>query len=128
MPTDTSMSQVGIAIPKNLIEDIVRAAVVRELGNQEALIEGIVTAALKEKDTKSYRSDETIFMSTVRTMIREVAQEAVREWVDTNREKIKAAFIKHLNSRDGQAIKKLVDGMVDGVSKYNVGVKFTWGE
>ena len=117
--------QIGITVPAGLIEDLVRAAVVRELGNQEQLIEGVVTAALKQKDPSAYRG-ETLFLQQTQKMIRDVATEAVREWIDANRDKIKSAFVKHLNSRDGAAVKKLVEGMVDGVSRYSVSVAFNF--
>lgn len=119
--------QIGITVPSVLIEDLVRAAIVRELGDQEALIEGIVKAALGAKDPNGYRN-ETLFMKQTQEMIRKVATQAMQEWIDSNREKIKAAFVKHLSSRDGAAIKKLVEGMVDGVSRYSVSVNFNFKE
>lgn len=119
-----TMSQIGIAIPQGLIEDLVRAAVVRELGGQQELIEGIVNQALSQK--KDSYSKGTIFQDQVATMIRDVAREAVQEWVASKKEEIKAAFLKHLSSRDGLPAKKMVEGLVDGISKYNVSVKFDW--
>lgn len=118
------MAEIGIHVPQQMIEDLVRAAVVRELGGQKELIEGIVNAALTMK--KDSYSNKTLFQETVTTMIQKVAKEAVSEWVDANKDRIKAAFQKHLNSRDGQAMKKLVDGMVDGIGRYSVNVAFKW--
>jgi hypothetical protein len=117
--------QIGIAVPAQLIEDLVRAAIVRELGNQEALIAGVVTAALQQKDKDRYRG-ETLFQTMTEKMILGVAQDCMKTWVEENREKIRAAFLKHLNSRDGAALKKLAEGMVDGLSRYNVSVAFEW--
>jgi len=121
------VAEIGITVPQQMIEDLVRAAIVRELGGQQALIEGIVTQALQAKKD-SYRNSPTIFQEQVAKMIREVAEEAVRDWIEQQRERIKAAFVKHLQSRDGLAVKKMVDGLVDGVSRYSVAVKFNWKE
>lgn len=120
------MAEIGIHVPQQMIEDLVRAAVVRELGGQRELIEGIVNAALTMK--KDNYSNKTLFQETVTTMIQKVAKEAVNEWVDSNRDRIKEAFKKHLSSRDGLAMKKLVDGLVDGVGRYNVNVSFSWND
>lgn len=119
-----SQQQIGISVPNQLIEDLVRAAVVRELGQQEKLIEGIVSAALKQKES-SY-DKETLFQKMVSKMIRDVAEESVHEWVQQNRERIQTAFIAHLNSPSGEVVTKLVSGMVDGLSNYSVRVNFDW--
>lgn len=121
MPAD---QQIGISVPAQLIEDLVRAAIVRELGNQQALVEGIVNQALKKKEN-SY-DKETLFQAEVSKQIREIAKQIVAEWVITQKDQIKAAMMKHLQSADGLAIKKLVEGLVDGVSKYSVSVQFHW--
>lgn len=119
------MAEIGITVPQQMIEDLVRAAIVRELGGQQALIEGIVTQALQAKKD-SYSHSPTIFQDQVAKMIRGVAEEAVKDWIEQQRDRIKAAFVKHLQSKDGLAVKKMVDGLVDGVSRYNIGVKFEW--
>jgi len=119
------VTEIGITVPQQLIEDLVRAAIVRELGGQQALIEGIVNQALQAKKD-SYRGSPTIFQEQVQKMIRGVAEEAVRDWIEQQRERIKAAFMKHLQSRDGLAAKKLVDGLIDGVARYSVSVNFNW--
>lgn len=119
-----SQQQIGISFPNQLIEDLVRAAVVRELGQQEKLIEGIVSAALKQKES-SY-DKETLFQKMVSKMIRDVAEESVHEWVQQNKERIQAAFIAHLNSPSGEVVNKLVNGMVDGLSNYSIRVNFDW--
>lgn len=59
-------------------------------------------------------------------MIREVAETMAREWIETKREEIKAAFAKALNSK--MAVRKIVDAMLDGIAKYNISVKFNWGD
>ncbi len=120
-------SQIGISIPQQLIEDIVRAEMVRSLGNQEALIEGIVKAAMSAKDPNSYSSrDQTLFMLQAQKMIREVATAALAEWIEQNREKIKAALLRHLQSRDGAPVKKLVDSFCENLGRYSIGVSFNW--
>ena len=123
MSTVVQTSQVGIHIPSQLIEDLVRAEMVRALGNQEALIAGIVREAITAKDPKSYR-DETIFMRSAQEMIRKVATEALQDWIEQNRQKIKDALFKHLQSREGAAVKQLVESFTAGLGRYSIGVSF----
>lgn len=118
------MAEVGITIPTELINDLVRAAIVRELGNQTALIEGVVNAAMSAKE--SNYSSKTFFQATTEKLIRGVADEALKEWIETQREAIKAAFLKYLTSRDGAATKKLIDAMMEGVGRYQATVQFKW--
>src|SRR6476659_8614851 len=100
-------SQIGITVPQQRIEDLVRAAIVRELGNQEKLIEGVVNATIKVKNN-SY-DNQTIFQSEVQKMILEVAKASAREWIDSNRELIKAAFVSSLASNEGQVVTMLIN-------------------
>lgn len=118
------MAEIGIQVPQQLIEDIVRAAVVRELAGQEQLIEGIVKTALSQK--KDSYSKQTLFISEVDKMIRAVALEAVQEWIDQNRDRIRTALVSYLQSGDGLAAQKMVDGIIEGISRYSVSVQFNW--
>lgn len=120
-------SQVGISIPTQLIEDIVRAEIVRSLGDQTALIEGIVRAAITAKQPNSYSDrDPTIFMKQAQEMIRKVATEALQEWIEQNRQKIKDALFRHLQSKDGAPVKKLVESFTEGLGRYSISVGFNW--
>ncbi len=119
-------SQLGITIPTQLIEDILRAEVVRALGSQEQLIEGIVRAAISAK-RESYDRD-TIFLKQAQEMIRNVATEALREWIEAHRRQIKDALYKNLSSRDGAPVKKLVESFSENLGKYSISVGFNWKE
>lgn len=121
-----SASQLGITIPTQLIEDILRAEVVRALGGQEQLIEGIVRAAISAKRDNYDR--DTIFLKQTQEMIRNVATEALREWVEAHRQQIKDALYKNLSSRDGAPVKKLVESFTENLGKYSISVGFNWKE
>lgn len=119
------MADIGIiSIPNGLIEDLVRAAIVRELGDQTKLIEGIVRQALGAK--KDSYSKETLFQAEVHKAIREAAQEAIKEWIQSNRDRVKQALLDHLLESNGIAAKKLAESLIDGISGYNIKVNFNW--
>jgi len=107
-------SQIGIHLPSQLIEDVIRAEIVRALGDKSNLIEAVVSTALKAKDPRTYGS-ETIFRQEVNKMVREEAIQVVRQFIDSNRERIRNAFQEYLLRNS--IIDKLVSGLIDRTFK-----------
>lgn len=92
-----------------ILEKQIQAAIVAQLGSQEQLISKAVNVALSKKVSKDgtvsrYDSDNTHdFLEVLASKsIREAATEALKEWLATNREKVKDAVLKELEKPNRQ--------------------------
>lgn len=92
----------NIRIPKGAVEGVVnahiQAAVAKALGaNPQALIDRVVHVAMHAK--KDSYSRETLFEAAVARMIRQVAEEEFKVWLEENKVKIREALRKKLSTQ-----------------------------
>ncbi len=122
---DERDSNVQIHIPAQLVEDTVRAELVRALGNTDALLKSVVARAFSETSTRSY-GKTTIIEDEVNDMIRVESKKIFTEWIEENRQKLRDAFMASLNARKGTKLKQLIDAMFKGLTE-NFEVKVNIG-
>lgn len=108
------MAEMKLEVPPDIVRSIVQAQVVAALGQQDKLIEGVVAAALSEKNRDRYSSstDPSIFQEQVSRMIREVAVEAFKEWLAENREKIRTEMRRQLTAQKGKALGSIIESIM----------------
>lgn len=113
----------SINMPDNLIKPIIeaeiKAAIIRQLGNSEALIGEVVKRALNmkvDRDGKecSYGDFNLLEMLLQRT-IRNVAKEAMEEWVKEKHPQIKKQLADELSKRKTGLASLLVDGLANAI-------------
>jgi len=107
-------------IVRNSLDKRIQAAIVSQLGNTDELIGGIVSLALKRKVDRDgnlgrYDSDNKYdFLEAMASKsIRQAAEEALREWLDANKAKVKNAVLKELQkpSRQRSIAKSFADAV-----------------
>lgn len=84
-----SDAKLELKIPDEMIQQLVKGEIVKALGNQTELIEGIVSACLNQpyKDRNGYTSStkETIFMRAFQEMVEGLSQYHIKlnfSWSD----------------------------------------------
>lgn len=115
-------SSLNIKLPQELIENTIRVEMVKQLGNHQELMEGIVKAALSAKEN-NYSHEPTIFLKKVQEMIRTEAQNAFRDWVEENRPAIRQALLEALNRDRKQRIAEIVDTIVNSLGRHQIHVE-----
>ncbi len=120
---DATQVVVSTQIPHKLIEDVVRAQIVESLkGDGVAMIDAVVREAMnRKKDT--YSSTPTYFQEEVEKMIREEAREIFKEWLDSNRDNIKSALFKHLNSNKQKRLLEFCEKLAGNITTYGIDVR-----
>jgi hypothetical protein len=94
----------------------VQAAVVEALARDpEELVQAVVDMALSEKRNSYDRA--TIWQTQVHKMIRDAAQEAFREWLVEQRPLVAKAVRGKLESRRGVFFKRVLDGLLDAMTR-----------
>jgi hypothetical protein len=124
--SDPKDMQVLMKIPEEVVRAQVQAAVVAALARDpEKLVRAVVDAALHQKQNSYDR--ETIWDGQVHAMIRAVATDAFKEWVEEQRPKIRAAVRARLDASKSKTIDSFADKLVDGVLA-DIKVSFHLGE
>lgn len=115
-------SEMRIEIPSQLIEDTIRAEMVRSMsanGTTEKWIQAIVREAMeKKKDNYSY--NKTLFQEAVSKMIIDEATNIFKEWLDENREQIGIALRKYLTDNKQSALTKMCESLAENINTYGI--------
>ena len=106
--------ELKIDIPEKMIGDVIRSHMVKALGNKKDFLDAIVKSALEAK--KDRYSNTTIYQDELAKMIREVASKTFKEWLDTQKEKIRIALIKRLTEDKEDFINTVCDKILDAMS------------
>lgn len=110
-----------IEIPTQLIEDTIRAEMVRTMmvnGTSEKWVQAIVNKAMSEK--KDRYSDTTAFQDAVSSMVVDEAKAIFREWLEANRAEIGKALRKYLTDNKQAALTKMCESLAENISTYGV--------
>ena len=104
------MSKLEVNIPEDMIRTAIEAAVVEKIGagDPQKFVEAVVKQAIEQKARDGY-GRETVFGAACAKMIRQAATEIFEEWLNQNRQALKDALYKHLNSHRQKHLKKMVD-------------------
>lgn len=104
-----------------LITAEIQKKVVEALGRDggASLLEKFVVNALNEKHNNYDR--ETAFGKAVNKMIRKAAEDAVKEWIDENRELLKERITARLQKSPKKFVDAVTDQIIEGLGKsFNV--------
>lgn len=114
MADSTALS---VTLPQTIVEDIVKAEIVRHLGNRDELIGsilGTVIGAECKCDKHRYNSPKKSVLSCeLEKQVEKACKDIVSGWITENREKFKAELTKRLEKPD--QIRKLASAFVAGI-------------
>ena len=124
--------QVSDELIRNIVTKQVSAAMLAAMGGREEFLEKIVTTVMTMKvnsDGKvgAYGNDFQWLDVMLRQMIQAAAKEAIKAWIDGNKETIAKAVTKGFNAQTKQMANAFVAGLAKGVEsewKFNVEVNF----
>lgn len=114
-------AEVRIDIPTSLIEDTIRAEMVRQMPNKDKIMAEVIHKAMTfKKDNYSY--SKTVFEETFETKIMDTVTKIVDEWMELHRQELKDHLIKYLTQGKKEFMNKFADALLNGITKYSVGV------
>lgn len=119
-----SDTQVVFNVPKEIIDAQVKAAVVTALNRDPTgLVRAVVDAAMREKDSRGYSSDPTIWDKEVNAMIREVAKATFNEWLNEMKPVIAKEVRSRLTQKNGRAtVDDIVNKLTGALGKFQVNI------
>ena len=121
------MADATIQVPDQLIQDMVRGQMVKELSDKPNFVAAIVAGVLNAKPTMydSYSDrDKTLFTLMFEKMVKSIAQEVFGSWLEEHKDAIKKAICTHLTKHRGRAIQDIANQIVCGMSQYSASVHF----
>lgn len=120
------MSELKMEIPQEIVKSIVQAQVVAALGKSEALIKAVVESAMMQKNNSYDRT--TVFEEQVTEMIRAVAVESFKEWLEANRERVRAEMQKQLTAQKNKLMVDLVESFTRNLTNIYTTVALKFGD
>ena len=131
MAESTAMS---VTLPQVIVEDIVKAEIVRHLGKRDELVASILGATIgaecKCDRHRYHQPKKSILACELEKQVEQVCKDIVSAWVTANRDKFKAELEKRLAKPD--QIKALASaftaGIVTGSWKVHVELKPDTGD
>lgn len=114
-------TQVVFEVPHEVIDAQVNAAVMKalhETGASKRLVAAIVDHAMKEEDRNAryHEKDKTVFGRAIREMIRKVAVEEFKAWLEEQRGEIRQHIRAALGRRKKEQVAKMADRLLDALS------------
>ncbi len=106
-------AKLNIDIPKNLVEDTIRAQVLAafmDKGHAEKLVSAVVAMALGAK--KNSYDSATIFQTEVNDAIREQAMVVFREWLNVHKDLIRQKLLERIEAQSGKITMRIVDAIL----------------
>jgi len=118
----------SVTLPQVIVEDIVKAEIVRHLGKQEELIGAILGNVIGTEckcDKHRYNGPKrSVLACELERQVEQACKEIVAGWIADNREKFKAELQKRLSKPD--QLRRLASSFVDGIDtgSWRVAVNF----
>ena len=114
-PQTTAMS---VSLPQTIVEDIVKAEIVRNLGQRDELIGAILGNVMQQEckcDRHRYGNPKrTIMACELERQIEAACKEVVGAWITANKDKFKLELEKRLSKRE--ALQALVSAFAAGIN------------
>ena len=128
MADNTALS---VTLPQAIVEDIVKAEIVRHLGKRDDLIGSLINSTMSveckcDKHRYSHGPKRTVFACELERQIEQALKDIVAGWINENREKFKAELTKRLSKPD--QLRSLVSSFAEGISTGSWGVQVTLRE
>lgn len=122
MSESTAMS---VTLPQVIVEDIVKAEIVRHLGKRDELVASILGNVIGQEckcDKHRYNQPKrTVLACEMDRQIEQVCKDIVAAWITENQQKFKAELVKKLGKPE--QLRALVDGFAAGISTGSWGVQ-----
>lgn len=118
-------TELAVTLPQGIVENIVKAEIVRHLGKRDELIAGIIGNTMGaeckcDKHRYSHNRKTTVFACEMEKQIEHACKEIVAAWIAENREKFKAELHKRLSKPE--QLKALVSSFAAGITTGSWGV------
>ena len=121
-----SNNDMTLQLPTEIVERAVRdkisAAIASQLGDPEVMIQKLVGAALAQKvslngkvSSSAYENKHEFLEVMMGSFVRDSAREALTEYMDENKQKIKDAVKKDIAKSSSKIAKVFVDGLVESL-------------
>lgn len=127
MADNTALS---VTLPQAIVEDIVKAEIVRHLGKRDDLIGALINSTMSVEckcDKHRYNQPKrTVFACELERQIEQTIKDIVAGWIAENREKFKAELTKRLSKPD--QLRALVSSFAEGIHTGSWGVQVTLRE
>jgi hypothetical protein len=121
MAESTAMS---VTLPQVIVEDIVKAEIVRHLGKRDELVGAIIGNVIGEQckcDRHRYGTPKgSVLACEMEKQIQQVCKDIVSAWIAENREKFKTELVKKLAKPE--QLRALVSSFAAGISTGSWGV------
>jgi len=119
-----AMSEMKIEIPQQLIEDTIRAEIVRAIPieKRDELIKAVIRVAMTQKKD-DYSRTPTFFQDEVNKMIRETAIRIFEEWLEKNKKKVKDALLDYLNDEPQKRLTDFCEKLANNICEYGIRVE-----
>lgn len=124
-------------IPKEIIDPIIKAhvneAVIKALDGPQRLVSNAILSVIQtqvDRDGKPTTWNGTPWIDyVIADCIREAARDAIKEFLATQRERIKADMAAQLSRKNSPLIKQLCEGLVGSITsestlKYRLNIAF----
>lgn len=116
-------SKLEIKVPSEMIENVVKAEIIKQIPNKEELMTQVLVKMLNEK-TGHYSNDPTYFQKAVQEMIIQETKNILAEWIEENRKGIRENLMKYLNQNKQKALKDFCESLAKHLNRYRVDVTF----
>lgn len=115
--------KVDESLIKPVIQKQIEAAIIANIGDPTGLIEKIVKAMLAMKTDEngnvnkdSYYNKYDMIETLCKTKIQQYAKEAMNEWFEQHKPKIKQSIEKELNKRQNKIVQAFISAATDSVN------------
>jgi hypothetical protein len=122
-------TQMSVALPSTIVEDIVKAEIIRNLGHRDELVAAIIGSAMSGQckcDKHRYGSPKATWLACeLERQIEQVCKDIIAAWVSDQREKFKTELQKRLMKPEQMRhlVSSFAEGIVAGSWKVHVDLK-----
>lgn len=121
--SDTEMRvKIGDDLIKGIVNAKISTAIASEMGNKDVIIQRIVDAVLSHRVNSDGSIDKYNSSSSVpyiewlsHETIREAAQNALKSWIEQNKETIEKHLKEQLKRRQSEFAKIFMDGLIENL-------------
>ncbi len=114
-------AEIKIDIPQNLIEDTIRAEMIRQMPNKEAIMSEVIRKAMQTK-REHYSSSKTVFQEEFEKQIMETVRTIIGGWIELHKKELSDHLVKYLTKGKNEFLNKFAEALINGVTKYSIGI------
>ncbi len=114
-------AEIKIDIPQNLIEDTIRAEMIRQMPNKEEIMSEVIRKAMQAK-RDNYSYSKTVFQEEFEKQIMETVKTIIGGWMELHKKELSDHLIKYLTKGKNEFLNKFAEALINGVTKYSIGI------